>query len=278
MTFDARHLVLSRANRRILDDVSCIIKPGESVALLGPNGAGKSTLLKVMAGEWKPRSGEVCLEGKPLANYSDAHLARQRAVVTQQLSLAFDFTAEELVLLGRSPFARQESKSHAREIAHAAMELTGVSSFAERSVLTLSGGERQRVQWARAIAQVWKTNGDGDRYLMLDEPVSALDVSWQHEMLELMRRLARAGFGVLAVLHDLNLSAHYADRLMILKDGRVAADGTASEVLTPELIESVYGIRATVCPHPVAACPLVIHHGLQQLSPFLRMGKTAQQP
>ncbi len=243
----------------LLDALSLSVAPGEVLAVVGPNGAGKTTALRVLAGETTPAAGEARLGGRLLADVAD--LARRRAVLPQESGLAFGFTALDVVLLGRTPWRasrRDDLAAAARAMAQASVE-----HLAGRRYPTLSGGERQRVHLARALAQIdGPAASDGGapagRYLLLDEPTSALDLGHQHGVLRTARRVASEGVGVLAVLHDLNLAAQYADRIAVLAAGRLLAVGTPGSVLTPTVVRCAFGITVMVTAHPCAACPLVV--------------------
>jgi iron complex transport system ATP-binding protein len=206
------------------------------VNVLGPNGSGKTTLLKVLVGLLRPLSGEVRLAGMPLADYPRAALARRVAYVPQDAPAGAGFTVLETVLMGRSPhtgalgFEATSDWLAAREALH----LTDTERLAERGLEELSGGERQRVVIARALAQA-------PELVLLDEPTAFLDVRHQHAIYGLLRRLVRErGLTVVAVSHDLNLAAAYADDLVLLERGRVAAAGAPAEVLRPEVLSPVY--------------------------------------
>jgi iron complex transport system ATP-binding protein len=224
--------------RLVVDGVTLAPRPGETVGLLGPNGSGKSTLLKLLAGVLGPSAGVVTLDGRPLDRVGRRAAARRIATVDQHAHTQNELTVRDVVALGRIPHRRPWSAASAddgRAVA-AALERTGLTGLAGRSWHTLSGGERQRAQIARALAQE-------PRELLLDEPTNHLDIQHQLDLLELI-----AGLPVTTVvaLHDLNLAALYCDRLLVLADGRAVAEGTPGEVLTPALIEQVYGVRAEV--------------------------------
>lgn len=212
--------------------------------MLGPNGAGKTTLLRLLSGEIPPNTGEVRLGGKPLERYRPAELARVRALLPQQRELSFPFSAYEVAFLGRMPHleARAETpQDHAA--VQKALEQTDALGLAERLYPSLSGGEKARVDLARVLAQE-------PAILLLDEPTNHLDPKHQLELLEHCRHLAHSGCLVIAALHDLNLASLFADRLLLMKDGRVMASGTAQELLSPELLERVYGVPFQLYPHP----------------------------
>ncbi len=239
----------------LLQNVSLTARPGEVLAIVGANGAGKSTLLKVLSGDLKPSAGEVVFEGKPLAQWPPAALARRRAVLTQQHTLALAFQVRELALLGRYPYFGGQPTAHDHAVVAAALDLVGLRQLAEREYPTLSGGEQQRAQLARVLAQVWEAEKG---FLLLDEPLTGLDLRHQHHTLAVARQLARRGFGVIAVLHDLNLAAQYADQVLMLHQGRPVASGTPAEVLTPDYIQLGFGIEVELLAHPSLGGPLIV--------------------
>lgn len=241
----------------LLDGVSLVVQPGEVVAVVGANGAGKSTLLKVAAGERSPSAGRVTLDGRPLGAFSPEALALRRAVLPQHSALQFGFTAAEVVRLGRTPHAGRATRAQDEAAVERALAQAGVSHLAGRRYPTLSGGEQQRVHLARTLAQL-DGRHDEPRYLLLDEPTASLDLAHQHAVLRTARALAEAGTGVLVVLHDLNLAAQYADRLAVLRRGRLLADGPPAEVLDPALVHAAFDVVVTVLPHPCLTCPLVV--------------------
>ena len=233
--------------KRLLDEVDISVRPGRVTVLIGPNGAGKSTLISVLAGEKKPDDGEVLLDETPLERIASSSLARRRAVLLQDSSLDFAFTAEEVVELGRFPYSGTQAQIADAEAIAEAARLTGIGPFLSRSYQTLSGGEKQRVQFARAIAQIWRPAGEGeDRYLILDEPTSALDLRHQRLTLDIARRLAEEGVGVLAAIHDLNLASTYADDALLLKGGHVIAAGGADDVLTAPTLGACFDVEIEI--------------------------------
>ena len=228
-----------------LEAITLDIPAARLTAVIGPNGSGKSTLLRVLLGTLVPEEGEVGYRGRPVRAWPRAALARQVGAVAQGEDSAFPLTVRELVAMGRYPHLgpwRREGPADAAAVARA-MGRCDVHQFAERPLDTLSGGERQRARVARALAQEPVA-------LALDEPTAALDVRHEMEIFELLRTLGAAGTTVLVITHHLNLAARYADHLVLLDEGRVAAAGAPAAVLTREKIEAVYRWPVRVVPHP----------------------------
>ncbi|NBB70613.1 MAG: heme ABC transporter ATP-binding protein [Alphaproteobacteria bacterium] len=260
MMLEARNVTVAVGRQRLLDRVSVTLAPGELVVVLGPNGAGKSTLLGCLAGARTPIAGRVTLDGRPLARLEPRELARRRAVLAQNTVVTLPVHAEEVVALGRVPHA--DAATATRRVVAAALDTADASAFIARSVATLSGGEQQRVHLARALAQIWPDDGTAARYLLLDEPTASLDLAHQAQVMATARALADAGHGVLAILHDLNLAAAVADRLVLLDGGRLAAAGPPAAVLVEDTIARVFGLAADVVARPDGRGPLVVPHAL----------------
>ena len=225
-------------------------KAGEVTAILGPNGAGKSTLLSLLSGQRKSGgAGIVSVNDRRITDYTAAELARFRAVLPQDSEVAFDYTVQDIVELGRFPHARKPSSGEAG-IVQAAMHATRVEAFAHRVIHTLSGGERARAQLARALAQIWEPVSDTSydnsaRWLLLDEPTAALDLLHQHDVLRLVRHWAQErNVGVVAVLHDLNLALRYADSVVVLEKGRLRGHGAPAQILVADSVSQIW--RVTV--------------------------------
>lgn len=238
MKLETKALRAAAGGREILHGIDLTAHTGQFVGLIGPNGSGKSTLLKCVYRTLAPTGGAVLLDGRPLQDYTLRQSAQKIGVVAQHNAYAFDFTVEELVLMGRAPHQKplQRDTAADRQIAADALAAVGMAGMEKRSFGTLSGGERQRVMLARALAQQTKC-------LLLDEPTNHLDIQYQLSMMELVRGL---GLTVVAALHDLNLAAAYCDWLYALKDGELAGSGTPRDVLTPQLIRQVYHVDARV--------------------------------
>jgi len=259
MSLRTTDLALSRGGARILSGVSLAIEPGRVLGLLGANGAGKSTLLAALAGELHADEGAIELNGAALSRLPLRRQARQRAVLPQKPSLSFDLGVHEVVAMGAYPFPELDPVE-VDELVGAALALAGVPHLAQRRYPELSGGEQQRVQFARVLAQCQAPrDADTPRYLLLDEPISSLDPKHQIELLRTTAGLAhRQGLGVLVIVHDVNLAARWCDRLVMLGNGTVVADGTPDAVLTPANLRAVYDIDADVLPHPTLPGRLLV--------------------
>ncbi len=256
---EATHISYKVKNKYLLRDVSLRLRAGEVVAVLGANGAGKSTLLKAIAGEIKPSEGSIYLNKKCIKNWKPIDLAKVRGVLSQSLQLAFPMPVLETVLLGRFAFQMQESAEQSRRVAHWALQEVQLQDFKRRNINTLSGGEQQRVHLARVMTQIYEPTFSQAKFLLLDEPVSNLDIAQQHNLLELVKKLTRKlQLGVLIVLHDMNLAAQYADQVIIMKHGHIIECGTPDKALVPETIHEAFGVESIVQTHPLYDCPQVI--------------------
>lgn len=249
-----RGVDFSYYNGLVLQDVSLALSPGSMTSLIGPNGSGKTTLLKILCGLLKPKRGQVLLEGQDIGRLSRRQIARKVALVPQELSVPFDFSVREMVMLGRTPYVRHLRGITAQDhqVVEGTLALTNTAPLAQRPFNELSGGEQQRVIIAMALAQE-------PRVLLLDEPVVHLDVNHQVEILELIRRLNRqTGLTVLATMHDLNLASLYFDRLVLLNKGRIIASGSPGDVLREDMIRRVFHAEVRIQPHPVRPRPQLV--------------------
>jgi iron complex transport system ATP-binding protein len=252
---DARHLSVVRSGHTLLDGVSLAVDTGTVLGIVGPNGAGKSTLLRVLAGDTVPDSGLARVDDRDVAAATVQDLARLRSVVGPQTVSDVVFLVGEVVAMGRRPIEAEPLETIARSTVVAeAMRRADVGHLADRELRTLSSGEQQRVALARAVAQ-------DTPVLLLDEPTSALDVRHQELVMGVLREEAASGSAVVAVLHDLNLAAAFADEVLILNEGSVAAHGEPHAVLDGALLSAVYGRRIEVIDHPFRDCPLILTAG-----------------
>ncbi|MEQ8821291.1 MAG: heme ABC transporter ATP-binding protein [Sumerlaeia bacterium] len=262
MSLSACGVSFAVRSAQLLHDVTLKVEPGQLLAVLGPNGAGKSTLLRLLSGEASPTGGAVRLGEADLHAWEPQDRARRLGVLPQSSALNFPYPVFEVVLMGRLPHARHSDPVRDQRVAWECLERVDATHLAERRYSTLSGGERQRIHLARVLAQLDGGAGAADepRFLLLDEPTSALDLAHQHLVLRLAKELTGEDFGVLAVLHDINLAALYADRIAVLCKGRLMRCGTPEEVLTKHCIQSVYGVDSTIICHPTTGCPFLIPH------------------
>lgn len=256
---EAKNITVAINNKNLVSNVSMNLQPGKFSVILGKNGAGKSTFLKALTGDLSPTSGSVLIEGKQLNAFSPLDLARKRAVMMQNLHLAFSFTSLEVVLMGRLPHTKGFESASDREIAFECLRQAGVEHLANRTFPTLSGGEKQRVQFARMLAQLWNSIENSQPCcLLLDEPLSSLDLAHQHSVMQLAQSLSGKNVAVLMILHDLNLAAQYADEVNVMKDGRTYALGSPNEVFKPDIIEMAFDCPVHIMQHPHHHCPLII--------------------
>ena len=233
----ANNISFRVGRHQILDNCSISIKPGMFTAIIGPNGAGKSTLLKAITNEIKVQEGNVELNGIDSKTLGSKELSKLRAVMPQHTSINFPFTIEQIIEIGRFPHATSPDENNM--IMEKVIAKAQLQAYRGRTYQTLSGGERQRVQLARIMAQVWDKSAY-PKYLLLDEPTSDLDILHQHGLLGSTKELLEENLGVLAILHDLNLAAQYADYLVFMKKGKIVKQGPTKEVFTKENIENTF--------------------------------------
>lgn len=264
----AHGIAVQRGERQILSDIDLSLPAGQVIGVLGANGAGKSTLLAALAGELSPSTGRITLNGRPLSAWPAAELASCRAVLPQSPSLQFDLPVATVIGMGAYPHARYTRtgapRTDSRDTAQAAiaedqrilqrvLALADVQDLYGRRYRLLSGGEQQRVHLARVLYQLLLARQGHNEYrvLMLDEPTASLDPRHQLHLLSAVHTLAHEeNVAALVIVHDLNLAAGCCDRLLLLGQGRVAACGTPAQVLAPDTLRQVYGVEATVLPHP----------------------------
>jgi len=262
----------SYGENEVLSAVTFALGSGEFVGIIGPNGSGKSTLLRIMAGILRPSSGVVTMAGRPMQNLSRREIARSVAVVPQETTFVFPFTALEVVLMGRSPHLGRfgiEGEDDL-EVARQAMEATDTWFLRDRTMEEVSGGEKQRVIVARALAQK-------PEILLLDEPTNALDIRHQVDIYQLLQRLHdESGLTIVLISHDLNLSARACERLILLHRGRIQCDGGPDEVITSALLSEVYETELEVHTDPATGAPIIttpIDRVVRKKSPPFRAGE-----
>jgi iron complex transport system ATP-binding protein len=262
----ATNITFSAGRKALISDISLSFAAGKLHLIIGPNGAGKSTLIKVLARLLKPQTGRVEYEGADAAKAGEADLAKRRAVLSQAVEVAFPLTVREVVMMGRYPHFGARPGTRDEQIVDEVMSFFDVTEFSDRDYQTLSGGERQRVNFARVLGQLWRddigTNGPSARgacrYLFLDEPLTFLDIRHQIDFMKKVRRFTAAPDVVtVGVVHDLNLAARFADEVVMLNEGRVAAHGSPAEVLTAERIRQVFQVQPIFVPVESAGVHLV---------------------
>lgn len=251
MTLETKQVSFSISDERILHEVSVQIKEKQFVGLIGPNGSGKSTLLKNMYRFLKPESGTVLLNEQDILKQSSKSIAKNLAVVSQETPVVFDFTVHDLVSMGRTPHKKLFELDQERDfqIVKNALDQTGIAHLEKRSFSSLSGGEKKRVMVARALAQQ-------AQMLILDEPTNHLDIQHQLQLMDLIQTLHLT---VVAAIHDLNIAAMYCDQIYVLQQGRIVNFGTPEEVLTPALLQDVFGVYADIQTHPLTGKPYLTY-------------------
>ncbi len=267
-------LSFSYASRLVLDEVSVDLRSGEVLVLLGANGAGKTTLLHALSRQLFPTGGAVMVDNQDLANLSRRSIARLIALMPQHENRETPLRVIDVVRMGRTPHCgwwRPHSSEDASVVAES-LDAAGMTRLSNRIVTQLSGGEWRRMILARALAQA-------SPILLLDEPTAGLDLKFQFDVLDRVRRMAKQrDLIIVMTLHDLNLASIFGDRLALLSDHRIVAMGEPREVLTPSLIEQVFGVRSTVIDHPIHGTPLVVTLGASSTSKSLEEMNVRERP
>jgi iron complex transport system ATP-binding protein len=233
----------------LLKDINCSIAPNELIVIMGANGAGKSTLLKLIAGVISASSGELFIENQLIKKYSAQQLALKRAVLSQHYEIAFPLSVKEIILMGRYPYFRNHPSTRDLAIVNEVMAEMGIENLADRIYQTLSGGEAQKVHMCRVLAQI---NGEDkkNKFLLLDEPVSHLDIKYQYHLLEISKRMVNPNTAIIAVLHDINLALKFADRILFMKEGRIVHEHQKKDPLAISVIKQVFDVEASIINMP----------------------------
>ncbi|MFW0796337.1 heme ABC transporter ATP-binding protein [Gordonia sp. CPCC 205515] len=247
----AEHVTVSLGGREVVHDVSLRVAPGELLALVGPNGCGKSTLLSVIAHLRRPDGGSIRINGHSVADLSSRELARQRSFMTQQNRGDTPFSVGEVVEMGRFPWLRTPQAAQSPQVIDDAIRACDLQEIIDRPFAQLSGGQQARVSLARALAQQAPV-------MLLDEPTAALDIHHQEAVLDILRAARDAGTAILLVVHDLSLAAAYADRVALMKDGHILAQGPTRDVMTAELLSSTYDHPVEIWDHPESGQPVIV--------------------
>ena len=241
--------------KRLLNDISFEVNPGELIAVIGPNGAGKSSLLKAVVGDLTARYTDIQLNGRDLLTLADSDRAQQLAYLPQSSGLSFPFTVTEVVALGRLPHA---SGRHAdSKIVNEALSYCDIAHLAHDNYLQLSGGEKQRVQLARVFAQIWQTEFQQSRLLILDEPFSAIDIAHKLQLVEHLQKLKSTGVGIVMVVHDFQFTAQHADRVLALKNGECVVFDRTENVMNTETLKKIFDVSLNIIAHPVTGKPII---------------------
>lgn len=237
--------------RALVDSITASFEPGRLHLIVGANGAGKSTLIKLLSRLMRPHTGTVEYGGHDIGAWSERQLALRRAVLSQAVEVAFSMPVRELVMMGRYPHFGARPGANDLQVCEEVMRFFEVEAMADRSYGTLSGGEKQRVQFARVLAQIWHPLENSARYLFLDEPLTFLDIRHQIDFMNKVRSFAsQPDVVAVGVVHDLSLAARFSDRLLLLHEGRILADGTPDEVLREEYLRTAFQVSATVLTNP----------------------------
>lgn len=240
--------------KQLLKNVSVGFQQGKLNLIIGPNGAGKSTLIKLLSGQIKPNTGSIKYGSRNIKDYNKLALAQVRAVLSQHLEFSFPLKVWEVVMMGRYPHFT--GKPHAKDYkaCEEAIDFFEIGDMKERDYATLSGGEKQRVQFAKVMAQIWFKQ-EQQRYLFLDEPLTFLDIHYQHRFMDLLVQLLKdETLTIIGIVHDLNLTARFADYVLLLNNGLVVADGSSEKVLQPAIIKEVYQVEPEVVNHNGRQC------------------------
>lgn len=243
----ARHISYTISGKTLLDNVSLAFEPGKMNLIIGPNGAGKSTLMRVLSGMEKNYKGDVLYGERNINGMKEAEIATIRAVLSQHIEVAFPLKVHEIVMMGRYPHFKQSPSKADRQVCEEAMSLFDIHSLRERNYMTLSGGEKQRVHFARVCAQIWDSSKDVCHYLLLDEPLTFLDIHYQIDLMEKITiMLQNKKLVVAGVLHDLNLAIKYASNIILLHEGKILAQGPKEDVITKPNIKAAFNVEPEI--------------------------------
>ncbi|MEQ9440108.1 MAG: heme ABC transporter ATP-binding protein [Cyclobacteriaceae bacterium] len=243
----AQDITYTIGQKKLLDHVSVTFEPGKLHLIIGPNGAGKSTLIKVLCNQVLPQKGAVYYGNKEVSSFSKLELARIRAVLSQNIELAFPLSVSEVVMMGRYPHFSVKPAEKDRIACEDAMRFFDVLNMADRNYMTLSGGEKQRVHFARVVAQIWYPIENSCRYLILDEPLTFLDVHYQFDFMhKLLDLLQNKDIVIVGVVHDLNLAAKFSDQIVLINKAKILATGSKEKVLTKENIRLAYQLEPVI--------------------------------
>ncbi|EJF86642.1 heme ABC transporter ATP-binding protein [Bartonella rattimassiliensis] len=255
---EATDICVQRGKKQILNHINLQAKSGAFTIIIGPNGSGKSTFIKALSGEIS-YSGKITLNGYEVRQTKTYKMAKMRAVLPQSTALVFPFLVHEVVGLGLSVNQLTTSRAELQNLIQKALERVDLSNYGNLYYHQLSGGEQARVQLARVLCQIWKPIYNGiPRWMILDEPIASLDIQHQIIVMDIAKQFAHSGGGVLTVLHDLNLAAHYADNIILLKEGKIYCEGNVTNVLTTQNLRDVYHCSLNVSELPKENIPFIL--------------------
>lgn len=252
---EAKNIDVKIGTKTILDNISFELKPGKLLALVGANGAGKSTLLKAIAGDVL-FSGDLMFKGQPVNSIPKNELAKEKAVMEQSTQVGFDFSVQEVTMMGRYPHFEQNPNNKDFEAVEKSLMKVGLQDKKQRIHTSLSGGEQQRNHFARSLAQV-TSDCQRSKLFILDEPLNNLDVQYQYKLMQEVKSFVEEGNAAIVVLHDINMAANFADEIVMLKNGKILAHGSTKEVLNSDLLEACYDLKVVVDRHPINGKPMV---------------------
>lgn len=230
----------------LLQETSVAFEENRFHVIMGPNGAGKSTLLKLLAGSEHPSGGEIFFHEKEINQFSRKELAAARAVLSQHYNITFPITTNDMVMMGRYPYFNTVPSKEDKEICKMAIGVMQANDLLDRDYNTLSGGETQKIQMSRILAQIWDSENSGNKILFLDEPVSHLDMKYQHQLLQVAKEMCKKNITVIAILHDINLSLTYADRILFMKQGGIKYDIINHDEINTAVIKNVFDVESKI--------------------------------
>lgn len=234
-------------DKQLIEGLSLTFESNEITMIVGPNGAGKSTLIQLLSQQLEPTSGQIEFYGRPTAELATEKMAKKRAVLSQNTAMAFPLTVKEVVMMGRYPHFAGKPRQQDEEICMESMALFNISEMKDRNYLTLSGGEQQRVHFARIAAQIWPEGSDATKILLLDEPLTYLDIFYQYEFLRIIKQLMEVqNMIVIGVVHDLNLAYQFADKVAMLANGKLVSFDDPANVFTPQNIKFTFKVKAKI--------------------------------
>ena len=242
----AKNIFFKVGDKILLHETSVSFEENRFHVIMGPNGAGKSTLLKLLAGSQHSSGGTIFFHEKEITRFSKKELATERAVLSQHYSITFPVTTNDMVMMGRYPYFKTSPSKRDKQICKLSMADMQAEDLEERDYNTLSGGETQKIQMSRVLAQIWETEEGGNKILFLDEPVSHLDLKYQHQLMQVAKDRCKKNVTVIAILHDINLSLTYADRILFMKQGRIKYEIKNYKELTTAIIKDVFDVDSKI--------------------------------